>query len=68
MIYWLILVVYGTGTSRFTVTTQVMHVGNYPDLKACEAAGKNTKAGGSPDNWRYKYICVEATNGKLPPP
>jgi hypothetical protein len=55
MIYWLVLVVYGIGTSGFTVTTQAMHVGNFPDLKACEAAGNN-------------YICVQATDGKLPPP
>jgi hypothetical protein len=68
MIYWLVLVVYGIGTSGFTVTTQAMHVGNFPDLKACEAAGKDAKGGGSPENWRYNYICVQATDGKLPPP
>jgi hypothetical protein len=68
MFYWLILVVYGIGTNGFTVTTQLMHVGNFSDLKTCQAAAKDSQGAGSPDNWRYNYICVQASDGKTPPP
>jgi hypothetical protein len=56
MIYWLILIVYGIGTNGFTVTTQVMHVGNYSDLKTCQAVAKDSQGSGSPDNWRSNYL------------
>jgi hypothetical protein len=68
MIYWLILIVYGIGTNGYTVTTQVMHVGNYSDLKTCQAVAKDSQGSGSSDNWRSNYLCVQASDGKLPPP
>jgi disulfide bond formation protein DsbB len=68
MIYWLILIVYGIGTGGFTVTTHVMHVGNFSDLKSCQAVAKDSQNNISPDNWRFNYICVQASDGKAPPP
>jgi hypothetical protein len=68
MVYWLILIVYGIGTGGFTVTTDVVHVGNFSDLRSCQAVAKESQSGASPDNWRYNYICVQASDGKVPPP
>ena len=44
MIYWLIMIVYEIGTGGFTVTTQVLHVGNFSDLKSCQAVAKNSQS------------------------
>jgi hypothetical protein len=52
----------------FTITTQAMHVGNYSDLKTCMAAAKDSQGSGSLDNWRSNYLCVQASDGKVPPP
>lgn len=68
MVYWLILIVYGIGTGGFTVSTQVTHVGNFSDLKSCQAAAKESPGNISPDNWRLNYICVQASDGKAPSP
>jgi len=68
MVYWLILIVYGIGTGGFTVTTNVMHVGNFSDLKSCQTVAKESQGAASPDNWRDNYICVQATDGKAAPP
>ena len=40
MVYWLVLIVYGIGTGGFTVTTNVVHVGNFSDLRSCQAVVK----------------------------
>lgn len=68
MIYWLVLVVYGIGTNGLTVTTHAMHVGNFSDLKSCQAAAKESQGSANPENWRSNYLCVLSSDGKTPPP
>ena len=60
MIYWLILVAQGG----------MMHVGNFPDMKACVAAANSVQVivdqgqGLSPG----RYLCIQANTPSTQPP
>jgi hypothetical protein len=64
IVYWLVLVyTFTTGTNA--ATSNMPHVGNFKDLKACEAAGSAAKGGSR----EFLFMCVQANEtGVNPPP
>ena len=62
IIYWLVLI-YSFTTGTNAATSSMLHVGNFKDLKECQAAG--TAAGGRD----VLFVCVQANDtGANPPP
>jgi hypothetical protein len=73
MTYWLILVVIGFGsnpTGGSNVPSAALHVGNFPSFDVCANAAKEamSKNGNGSPNASYRFLCVEASNGIMPPP
>ena len=73
MTFWLILVVIGFGsnpTGGSNVPSPALHVGNFPSFDACANAAKEamSKNGNGSPNASYRFLCVEASNGTMPPP
>jgi hypothetical protein len=64
IVYWLVLVyTFTTGTNA--ATSNMLHVGNFKDLNACEAAGSAAKGGSR----EFLFMCVQANEtGVNPPP
>jgi hypothetical protein len=62
IIYWLVLI-YSFTTGTNAATSSMLHVGNFKDLKECQAAG--TAAGGRD----VLFVCIQANDtGANPPP
>ena len=78
MTYWLVLVVisWGAGTVidlprvPTPVSTQMLHVGNFPSQSDCTAAAAEaTKLNGSGNpGASYRLLCIRASDSKIAPP
>jgi hypothetical protein len=63
IVYWLVLVyTFATGTNA--ATSNMLHVGNFKDLKTCEAAGSAAKG----DSREFLFMCVQANETGINPP
>ena len=73
MTYWLIFVVIGLGTNPnggSNTPSPPLHVGSFPSYDSCSNAAKEALAkngNGSPAA-SYRFLCVQAASGSVPPP
>ncbi len=78
MTYWLVLVVVGLGAGELVgspkvpvpVSTQLLHVGNFPSQSDCTAAADEAiklNGSGSPGA-SYRLLCIRASDSKMAPP
>lgn len=78
MIYWLVLVVVGSGAGvvidsprvPIPVSAQMLHVGNFASQSDCMAAASEAQKANGPGSpgASYRLLCIQASNAKIAPP